>query len=295
MKRNNRVLALIIIIALALQMVACSTATKTSEVISGAPENDQVAIYFVVADSTIIMDDEPISFSVICNQYAAVDGSSLNIRLTNKQGNVFYETNETFISGNTYSYVLTPELCEIEMFEDGECTIRVTSSYNSYVGTATTTIEQYPENTVDSPSSDTTGLVVGNDYVNGFFELKFDAPGGYEAYDSSYFASNTTDGYSIDYAATSSDGLTTVYTMVGHIHYENEVEVEDLIDFNSFAPDATDYEVVTINDIDFLQINYETITYYMTVKDTEILIIVYSYYGTDDPNADLMTNGIQSI
>lgn len=295
MKKFIRISTCVLILAMMFSMTSCAQKTEATSVTTTEAVSDTAALYYVGAESRKIMDDGTMELSINCNYFADADNSDMDVTVIDPAGEVVYEYHETFISGKTYTAVLNPEDCGIVKFAGGDYVISVSNSFNNYVGEAVVHTELYPENAIVQAQEDTTGKTEGTSYVNEYFGMRLDCPKSFYIDDLSWYLSDYTNGYTTDFVAFSEDDSLYVTVLVGKMYYEKDVTTEELIDYMPYEWDVESSEVVTLDGIEFLKFTAWSTDFYMTNKDSDIIIIELSYYNDNATQADEIASAISAI
>lgn len=289
----NRFVTILIVCSLTLAIVACSKSpTPTYET-----NLDSVDLYYITDESREIMDDGVMKFSILCNYYSAVDNSELQINLVDPLGNVVCSYKETFVSGKRYDKILTSSDLGLDRFVGGEYVISVSNSYNGYEGNSVISVREYPENTILPGDEDIIGTFDSGSWVNEYFGVQISFPATFDVYDASlYYDVDAMGGYYPECEANTADYSFYMISLVGHMYYEKEVELEDLAMYNSYTVlEANSTEVVNINGIDYLAMYYDYMTIYMTNKDYDILLIAMEYDNPENKLIGTITDSIMPI
>lgn len=292
MKTFIKISTCLLIASMLFSMSSCTQNTQVTTATTDT-ESETAALYYVGAETRTIMDDGEMELSINCNYFVNADNCDMYVQVIDPADAVVYEYHEVFISGTTYSATLTPEDCGIDRFVGGDYTISVSNSYNSYVGKAVVHTTPYPENTIISAEEGTVGTIDNLTYTNDYFGITFESPSGFLLDDLIYYV-DTMNGYTVDYVSYSEDGTFAVLNFVGHMYYDKEISLDELVDYAAFTLPPDDYEIVNLDGIDFVEFVSQRTRFYMTLKDSDILVIALAYIDEDDPNLDIVSSSIKS-
>lgn len=271
---------IISILVILFLFTSCATGSTSSS--SEAGDSD-TPIFYVSANSGDILDDYPLTYTILCNFYSKADNSNLNVQVVDAAGTVVYEDSKVFISGDKYSYSILPEECGFVRFNSDEYTMKVSSTYNSYIGSASIKCTHRPDNTIEPGSEDTWGKINENDYSNFYFGICYKTPDGSSVYDRNEFLYDI-DGYMVDYYTYPPDYSTTTYVLIGHVYYDWQLQTKDLEKYITFVNETVTTEVVTINGVEYLKCSGKEIVFYMTYKNSDIFVILFAGEEVNTPS-----------
>jgi len=275
---NNRLILVTILITLFIfTSCANSSAVSSSEV-----GDSDTPIFYVSANTGEILDDYPLSFTILCNFYSKADNSCLNVQVVDVNGSVVYEESKVFTSGEKYSYSILPEDCGFIRFDSDEYTMKVSSTYNSYIGSASIKCSHRPDNTIEPSSEDTWGSIDSINYSNSYFGIGYNSSEGSSVYGRNDFIYDEA-GYKIDFYSVPSDGSCMLYVLVGHVYYNWELQTKDLEKYITFYDEPVVTEIIKINGIEYLKCSADEIVLYMTYKNTDIFVFVFEGEDVNSP------------
>ncbi len=211
--------------------------------------NSDTPIFYVNANSSEILDDYPLTYTILCNFYSKADNCNLNVQVVDATGTVVFEDTKVFVSGDKFSYSILPEDCGVIRFDSDEYTMKVSSTYNSYIGFASIKCSHRPDNTIEPGSEETWGSINDNTYSNQYFGIRYKTFEGSTVEGRNEFLYDI-DGYMVDYYSYSSDYTTSTYVLIGHVYYEWQIQTKDLEKYITLYDEPFTTEIITIYDIE---------------------------------------------
>lgn len=297
MKLFARKLALILVVAILFSICACDRSTNTAVTSVDEFVSDEVAVYYVVSERNQIEDNEEIVFSIDCNYFNQFNNSNLNISVLAPDETVIYENVILFASGASAKYKVAAADCGMDLFEEGEYRIVVTNDYNGYVSETMTTIVAHEEELVVAPDADKLGYCQDNKYINETFNLQFGYSSELLTQDVSRYEAGTMGGYSIAFVGDSVTNSFECVVLIGTINGDaTDVQLEDLIEYNTFIDEPDVSSIIEVNGREFLyfEANDET-TILMTAQDGDIFVLVLSIFSGGSSYADEIVKSFGEI
>ncbi len=297
MKLFARKLALILVVAILFSICACDSSTNTAVTSVDEFVSDEVAVYYVVSERNQIEDNEEIVFSIDCNYFNQFNNSNLNISVLAPDETVIYENVILFASGASAKYKVAAADCGMNLFEEGEYRIVVTNDYNGYVSETMTTIVAHEEELVVAPDAEKLGYCQENKYINETFNLQFEYSSELLTQDVSRYEAGTMGGYSIAFVGDSVTNSFECVVLIGTINGDaTDVQLEDLIEYNTFIDEPDVSSVIEVNGREYLyfEANDET-TILMTAQDGDIFVLVLSIFSGSSSYADEIVKSFGEI